>query len=325
LIAEAPPAPPPAARRVAPRRVPRPAPPPVAPPPPAPVEAVAAVAEPVPGGSLPDAPGESETAPSTIEATAPAVPAPDPALVEPKPAETQTAGAGELDLAAELSEIGGTADALPAAGSYVYTMSDSRYSALTGTTTIEWKRDPATERYESRLRSTVFGITLADISSQGSIRRSGVAPERYVQKTATRAPQAANLDWERNIVTFSARSYQRSLRAGTQDRLSFQFQLMALAQRLPNALRTGATLAMDVAGPGDVESYHFLVVGPETVETANGPIEAIKLDRSKTGPGDARIEVWLAPARRYLPVRLRFTDRRGNVTESLLESADEGG
>jgi hypothetical protein len=32
------------------------------------------------------------------------------------------------------------------------------------------------------------------------------------------------------------------------------------------------------------------------------------------------MEVWLAPALSWLPVRLRFTDRYGRVTESVLES-----
>jgi hypothetical protein len=108
-----------------------------------------------------------------------------------------------------------------------------------------------------------------------------------------------------------------------QDRLSFQFQLMAIGQTLPDAMREGATISMEVAGPGDIESYHFLVVGTETIETGAGPIDAIKLDRPKSPPAEARVEVWLAPSRNYLPIKLRFTDRRDNTTESLLESADE--
>jgi len=320
LLVEAPPAPPPPPRRPAPRK-PRPAPPP--PPPPAPVVASEPAPVVVPADApMPAAPGESETPPA--ENALPPAPVPDPAQVLPKPIEGDAPAPGS-DLAAEMSEVGGPADSLPVAGTYVYKMRDSRYSALSGTTTIEWRIDAANQRYESRLRSTVFGIPLADISSTGAIRRFGLAPERYVQKTGTRAPQAANLDWEHNVVTFSARSFQREARAGMQDRLSFQFQLMALGQRVPDAFRTGATISMDIVGPGDVEAYHFLVIGPEVVETEAGAIEAIKLDRPKIGVAETRIEVWLAPSRRYLPVKLRFTDRRGNVTESVLESANEGG
>jgi hypothetical protein len=319
LIVETPPAPPPA-RRVAPRRPPRPKPPPPAPAPVAISEPVAAV-EAVDAPMRP-APGESDASSAMAEVTSPETPAPDPARVEVKPPEPD-APKGGPDLAVEMREVGGAVDVLPASGNYVYKMRDSRYSALSGTTTIEWRLDSVKQRYETRLRSTVFGIPLADISSVGTVQRFGLAPERYVQKTGTRAPQAANLDWAQNVVTFSSRSYQRPAREGMQDRLSFQFQLMAIAQTLPEVLRQGATISMDVAGTGDVEAYHFLVVGTEIVETGAGKIEALKLDRPKDGPAEARIEVWLAPSLRYLPIRLRFTDRRGNVTESLLESADE--
>jgi hypothetical protein len=320
LIVDVPPPPAPPPRRVVPKRVPRPKPPPAAPAPTPVAEAApAVVAAPEPPR---EAPGEGGAQPAAVDLPAPVTPAPDPSRVETKPIEADGPQGG-ADLATEMRETGGAIDALPSAGNYVYKMSDSRYSALSGTTTIEWRLDTTTRRYETRLRSTVFGIALADITSTGTVQRFGLAPERYVQKSGTRAPRAANLDWNQRIVTFSSRTYQRPAQEGMQDRLSFQFQLMAIAQHLPEAMQVGRTISMEVAGPGDVEDYHFLVVDNEIVETEKGPIEALKLDRPKSGPAEARIEVWLAPSLRYLPVRLRFTDRRGNVTESLLESADE--
>jgi hypothetical protein len=320
LIVDVPPPAPPPPRRVVPKRPPRPKPPPAAPAPAAVAEsAPAVVASAEPPRS---APGEGDLQPVAADVSPPVTPAANPALVEAKPVEPEGPQGGS-DLAAEMRETGGALEALPTAGSYVYKMSDSRYSALSGTTTIEWRLDTTNRRYETRLRSTVFGIALADISSTGTVQRFGLAPERYVQKTGTRAPQAANLDWDQRIVTFSSRSFQRPAHEGMQDRLSFQFQLMAIGQHLPEVMKVGNTISMEVAGPGDVEAYHFLVVGSEIVETERGPIEALKLDRPKSGPAEARIEVWLAPTLRYLPIRLRFTDRRDNVTESLLQSADE--
>jgi hypothetical protein len=333
LIVEAPPAPSPPAppKRVAPKPRPRPkpAPPPTTPAPPAVIQF--AIPEPPPDfvaendAPMPEAPGESEGTVSLTEIAAPPTPPPDSSLLTVKPVEAATPPGTTPgpDLAAEMRELGGASEALPTSGNYSYKVRDSRYAALTGTSTTEWRVDPAKQRYEINLRATVFGIQLANLSSSGSIRRFGLAPERYVQKTGTRAPQAANLDWDKHIVTFSSRSFQRPMQDGIQDRLSFQFQLMAIGQRLPDVMREGATISMDVAGPGDVESYQFLVVGAETIETGAGPVEAIKLDRPKSPPAEARVEVWLAPSRGYLPVKLRFTDRRDNWTETLLESADE--
>lgn len=137
LIVEARPAPaaPKPVRKVAPRR-PRPAPPPpvepqtIAAPEPAPVP-VAPADEP-----LPAAPGESDTQIGAVEFAQPVAPPADPARVEERPAETQPAPPG-VDLAAELSEVGSAADALPASASYVFRTRDTRYSALTGTTILE--------------------------------------------------------------------------------------------------------------------------------------------------------------------------------------------
>jgi hypothetical protein len=42
------------------------------------------------------------------------------------------------------------------------------------------------------------------------------------------------------------------------------------------------------------------------------------------GGADSRIEVWLAPALQWLPVKLRFTDRRGQTTENLLLRIEDG-
>jgi hypothetical protein len=330
LIVEAPPAPA-QPQRVAPKPRPRPkpVPPSTAPAPPAVIQF--AIPEPPPDfvvandAPMPEAPGESEGTVSVTEIAAPPTPAPDSSLLAVKPVEAATPPGGAIgpDLAAEMRELGGAGEALPTSGNYFYKVRDSRYAALTGTSTTEWRVDPDKQRYEIKVRATVFGIPLADLSSTGSIRRFGLAPERYVQKTGTRAPQAANLDWDKRIVTFSSRSFQRPMQDGIQDRLSFQFQLMAIGQRLPDAMREGGTISMEVATPGDVESYHFLVVGAETIETGSGPIAAIKLDRPKSPPAEARVEVWLAPSRGYLPVKLRFTDRRDNWTEMLLESVDE--
>jgi len=80
---------------------------------------------------------------------------------------------------------------------------------------------------------------------------------------------------------------------------------------------------MEIVGPGDVDVYRFMVVGLEVLATEAGPVETVKLDRPRERAGESRVEAWLAPARRYLPVRLRLTDPRGNVTESLLESVRE--
>jgi hypothetical protein len=126
-------------------------------------------------------------------------------------------------------------------------------------------------------------------------------------------------------VTFSTRSFERELREGIQDRLSFQFQLMALAQRLPERFHAGAAVEFPVAGPDGVDVYAFLVGDEETIATELGEFVARKIERPRSvGGADSRIEVWLAPALQWLPVKLRFTDRRGRATENVLLRIEDG-
>jgi hypothetical protein len=120
-------------------------------------------------------------------------------------------------------------------------------------------------------------------------------------------------------LTFSTKNHERELSEGIQDRLSFQFQLMVLGQRLPSRFRPGGSILLAVGGRDDISAYRFDVIGSERLQTRAGDFETVKLERPKSDDSrDSRIEVWLATDAAWLPVRLRFTDRRDQVTENVL-------
>jgi hypothetical protein len=263
-----------------------------------------------------------------VDSTPPSVDAaPAPAEVAPAAFEDPALPAVRVDgtdLAAELAETGVLPGGLPARATYVYLTTGSEYQVLTAETSVTWTlADDG--RYEARLTAVALGITALELKSIGELRRFGLAPERFTQKRIRRSEEAANFDWSRRRVTFSTRSFERELREGTQDRLSFQFQLMALAQRLPERFGPGAAIEFPVAGPDGVDDYAFLVGDEEVVATELGAFAARKLERPRSvGGADSRIEVWLAPALQWLPVKLRFTDRRGRTTENVLVRIEDG-
>jgi hypothetical protein len=208
--------------------------------------------------------------------------------------------------------------ALPVSARYVYQTTDTRFSAVTGTTTVHWRFEDD-RSYAANLVTTVFGLTVLELNSQGHVQRFGLAPDRYTEKTVGRSEWATNFDWSARRLTFSAKSHERELREGIQDRLSFQFQLMALGQRLPSRFRPGGSILLAVGGRDDISAYRFDIIGSERLQTAAGEFETVKLERPKSADGrDSRIEVWLAPDAAWLPVKLRFTDRRDQVTENSL-------
>ena len=61
-------------------------------------------------------------------------------------------------------------------------------------------------------------------------------------------------------------------------------------------------------------------VGPvrnKPLELPGGTLATVKLTKEPTAEFDQRIEVWLAPAQSYLPVRLRITESNGALVDLL--------
>jgi hypothetical protein len=245
-------------------------------------------------------------------------------MAEPVAEQTAAAPAEPFEatgdsLHAALASLPEPRAALPATARYVYATTNSELRLASGTTTVDWSLG-ADGQYRLRLTTTALGVTLLELDSQGLLGAFGLAPARYTETRIRRGAVAANFDWDGRRVTFSARPHERPLVDGVQDRISFQFQLMLLGQAQPERFREGRQTVLQMAGRDDVSTYRFRSAGRATTRTGIGELQTVKLERVATGETDARIEVWLAPSLGWLPARLRFTDRYGRVTESVLES-----
>lgn len=303
-------APPPAPKpRRAPVRRPQPAPAaPVAERIEAPVSVGEPPAEPLADPVVADAPAAAEELPAA-EPVAAAEPPSEPVLFE---------ATGEA-LRASLAALPDLRATLPSSARYVYRTSNSELRLASGTTNVEWSL-AGDGHYDLRLSTTAVGITVLELHSQGTLRAFGLAPDRYTETRVRRGAMVANFDWEGGRITFSARPHERTLADGVQDRVSFQIQLMLLGQAQPERFHAGAQILLWMAGRDDLTSYRFRSAGREATATGMGRLDAVRLERITARETDARIDVWLVPSLGWLPVRLRFTDRLGRVTESVLES-----
>lgn len=274
------------------------------------------------GVEAPPVPQASETtatndASANGQAEPPAAAAPTEETATAAEAEPFVAAGAALHAA--LAGLAMPEAALPPAARYVYRTTNSEVRIASGTTTVDWSH-AADGTYLLRLTTTAVGVTVLELQSQGTLRPFGLAPERYTESRIRRGKVAANFDWDRRRVTFSSRTHERPLDDGVQDRISFQFQLMLLGQAQPERFREGRQTVLRMAGRDDVFTYRFRSVGPATTDTGLGELQTVKIERIATDDTDARVEVWLAPSLSWLPARLRFTDRYGRVTESVLES-----
>jgi hypothetical protein len=119
--------------------------------------------------------------------------------------------------------------------------------------------------------------------------------------------RAANFQREHGKITFSGPRWELPLQAGTQDRLSWLVQLVAIAGA-PDGLQPGREVSLQVVGArGALNDWRFEVRGLQRVAGPWGQADALWLVREPLRPYDLRVEVWLGPAHRHWPLRLRQT------------------
>ena len=186
------------------------------------------------------------------------------------------------------------------------------FLGLSGTSTLTLTR--AADDY-ALLYETVAGVWFsARQTSRGRIGADGVMPVDYTERNGNKPLLSTHLDWSAGRVTFSATDKVVPTHPQMQDRLSLLLQVGWLLRA------NAASFALPVAGVRGSSNYDIVKRGAETVETPAGRFQTIKFERPMSEHDD-RIEVWIAPALCSLPVKVRFTDRKGLMVGNELRSA----
>jgi len=205
---------------------------------------------------------------------------------------------------------------LPAAGTLDYAL---RRGLMRGTGQLRWS--PSPEGYRMALEGTVFGVSVMNWSSEGSIDRHGLAPLRFTDQRLNRSPRVASFDRVAGRISYAGRDTVVPLPPGAQDRLSWMVQLPAVLLADPALQQPGRKVLLFVSGArGDTDVWTFEVQGRESLDLPAGRVrDALQLRRLTDEPGDTRAQAWLDPTRGLLPVRVRFSSADGqDVTEFLL-------
>lgn len=183
--------------------------------------------------------------------------------------------------------------------------------AAVGEANLRWRVDG--DRYALQLQATMPQGRAVEQHSQGGFDEAGLAPLRLADRRGGRDVRAANFQREHRKISFSGPRWEWPLYGGTQDRLSWLVQLVAIAAAAaPDAMHEGAELSMWVAGTrGALAIWRFEVRGHQTLAAPNGEASTWWLVREPVFPYDMRIEVWLDPVRGHWPLRLRQTQVPG--------------
>ena len=190
----------------------------------------------------------------------------------------------------------------------------------------EWRLVPTEDRqflWESRSETAGAGALLRDVyvteRSQSEIHGRSFRPLEYHYdrqgENATRNVRVT-FDWQSGVVLNTAKghTWRMSLPPGTLDKLSY---LLALMGDLADGKRS---MRYTIADGGRLKTYDMREAGTETLDTALGTLETLKIRRLRADHGEAML--WCAPALGFLPVKLENRDRDGRLVSMYIQSIE---
>jgi hypothetical protein len=192
---------------------------------------------------------------------------------------------------------------------------DADGAVWSGAAAMSWKTDGAvyTMSVEAGISVIVTRLNLLTMTSEGKVGQHGFEPTLATEKRRGRAQTATHFNREQGSITFSASQVSVALAPGAQDKATLPLQLAAIARADP-AQFDGA-LEILVGEERSAAVYRFMLVGEEDVDTKLGVLKTLHLTRPpRPGSYNSRLDVWLAPAHGWYPVRIRNTEASGAVT-----------
>jgi hypothetical protein len=146
-----------------------------------------------------------------------------------------------------------------------------------------------------------------DQYSSGRYGKDGLQPELFSEERKER------LGKQRNAVEFDHTGQRAHFSSGkdmalppeTQDILSVMYQFPPLAHT--------EVAAVSVCNGKKIEHYQFEVTVDETIDTPLGKLLTVHLHKMHAA-NEEGLDIWLAREYRLFPVKLRFTEKNGEVS-----------
>lgn len=142
--------------------------------------------------------------------------------------------------------------------------------------------------------------------SRGRLVAGGLQPDSFRSRREGKAPEGADFDWSAGQVRLLRDGSVHPLAPGAQDLLSLNYQLAFLGR-----LAEGSTLG--VATARKFERHMLDSLGEEEIETPAGRFRTLHL----RALNDSTTEIWIALDHGHLPVKIRFTDKKGESFEQI--------
>lgn len=143
--------------------------------------------------------------------------------------------------------------------------------------------------------------------SSGRLVAGGLQPEQYrTRKNGKDANENADFDWSSTEVHLSRGGATQPISLGTQDILSLNYQLAYLKKP-----EMGASVGV-VTGK-KYDRFALDSLGEEEIDIAAGHFRTLHM----RAIGDTVTDIWIALDRHRLPVKIRYTDKKGDIFEQV--------
>ena len=190
--------------------------------------------------------------------------------------------------------------------------------SISGESQMQWQ--PADKRYTVSIETRAMLVgKILDEKSEGAIDAWGLAPARFTEQRFRKDATSVTFDRAARLISFSASDRSYPIRGGEQDRASVIWQLSAVARAAPAKFKNGSSWNFFVVGQRDADPWTFKVGAQEKVEGPDGEVMAWHVTRNPPpGSEEQQLDIWLAPALQWYPVKLRFTEGGGDFIEQTL-------
>ncbi len=196
---------------------------------------------------------------------------------------------------------------------------------LNGEAQLTWRSTAEHFSIDTETRSPLFG-KITESKSEGGIDGFGLAPTTFTEKRFRKEATTTTFNRATKQITFATATQTYPLQGGEQDRNSAIWQLIAVARANAAAFKPNSQWDFFVAGPRDAETWLFKVIKEEKLSSPLGEQRVVHINRAP--PPDSKgqqLDIWLAPALEWYPLRVRFTDADGDYIEQTLEKIGKPG
>ena len=242
--------------------------------------------------------GSDDVAPAISEA-----PVQEPAPVVPPAVENKPALARRLPRNGEIT--------------YQLYLGSNRFNV--GETRQSWSIAGGRYRLSSASETTglasLFVRQSIEYTSSGLLTADGLRPDTFSnerKRSGKKDAATATFDWTTQTLTYGDPPRSAPLTGDAQDLVSFMYQL-GLVPLHPGRIE------LPITNGWKYERYELEIGSEQQLQTPFGDLRAVPV-RQVRRANEESIELWLAPAYRWLPVRIRFFGRDGEPSGEQIVS-----